>query len=315
MPARAWGFMTMNHDMCGWRSHARRGVRSMTLGLVVLALITTLGAVLIFANLGDRYLWDDEAETALLAQRVLRFGVPIAWDGRDLISQRCGTDYDANYLWRETPWLQFYVTALSFKLFGAGTLSARLLFGVLGVLSILSLYVLGVALFRDRALALLASAFLTLSVPFLLHVRQARYYAIAALATVWAIYFFFALVRDRRGALLGLVLAMTVLFHSNYLACFATAAGLGLALVAFPFDRRVTLRLAGAAVATLVINLPWLAMFDMRGKADYAATLIALELVFAKRRIRLDDRYKLVLYAVAHRDGQRARSQGGRSAR
>src|SRR5215471_2812708 len=116
--------------------------------------------------------------------------------------------------------------------------------------------------FPSSSSALLATAFLTLSVPFLLHVRQARYYAIAALATIWAIYFFFALVRDRRGALLGLVLAMTVLFHSNYLACFATAVGLGLALMAFPFDRRVTLRLAGAAVATLAINLPWLAMFD-----------------------------------------------------
>jgi Dolichyl-phosphate-mannose-protein mannosyltransferase len=264
--------------------------------LVVLVLITTLGAVLIFANLGDRYLWDDEAETALLAQRVLRFGVPIAWDGRDLISQRCGTDYDANYLWRETPWLQFYVTALSFKLFGAGTLTARLFFGVLGVLSILSLYVLGVALFRDRALALLATAFLTLSVPFLLHVRQARYYAIAALATIWAIYFFFQLIRNRRGALLGLVLAMTVLFHSNYLAGFATAAGLGLALIAFPFDRRATLRLAGAAVATLVINLPWLAMFDMRGKADYAATGLSVQSYATKTWVYL---FRIELYVCS----------------
>ena len=70
-----------------------------------LALVAALGGVLIFANLDDRYLWEDEAETALLAQRVLRFGVPIAWDGRDLISQECGADYDANYLWRQTPWL------------------------------------------------------------------------------------------------------------------------------------------------------------------------------------------------------------------
>ncbi len=160
--------------------------------LGMLALITALGAALIFTNLDDRYLWEDEAETALLAQRVLRFGVPIAWDGRDLISQRCGTDYDANYLWRQTPWAQFYVTALSFKLFGADTLTARLPFAALGVLAIVSLYVLGVSLFGDRGLALLAAAILVLSVPFLLYVRQARYYAIAVLTGIWVLYFFFA---------------------------------------------------------------------------------------------------------------------------
>jgi hypothetical protein len=46
-----------------------------------------LAALLIFANLDDRRLWDDEAETALLAQSTLRFGVPVAWDGVILISQ------------------------------------------------------------------------------------------------------------------------------------------------------------------------------------------------------------------------------------
>jgi len=236
----------------------------------LLALVAVLGAVLVFAGLDRRYLWDDEAETALLAQRVLRFGVPIAWDGRNLISQECSTDFDANYLWRQTPWAQFYLEALSFKLLGAGTFTARLPFAPLGVLTIVSLYAVGVSLFGDRALALVASFLLTSSVPFLLHVRQARYYAIAALATVWVLYFFFALLRDRRGAVLGLALAMSVLFHSNYLAMVATAAGLALAFLAFPFDAPTALRLGGAGLVTLAINLPWLLIFDLRGKSRVA---------------------------------------------
>jgi hypothetical protein len=61
-----------------------------------------LAALLIFANLNDRRLWDDEAETALLAKSILRFGVPVAWDSVTLISQECSTDYDSNYLWRQT---------------------------------------------------------------------------------------------------------------------------------------------------------------------------------------------------------------------
>ncbi|MBI4172200.1 MAG: glycosyltransferase family 39 protein [Actinobacteria bacterium] len=239
-----------------------------------LLLVTAVGALLIFANLDNRYLWDDEAETALLAQRVLRFGVPIAWDGRDLISQECGADYDTNYLWRQTPWLPVYVTAVSFRLFGESTWTARFPFAALGVLSIVSLYVVALSLLRDRALALLSAVVLVLTVPFLLHVRQDRYYSVAVFAAIWVLYCFFGLLRDRPGALLGLTLAMTVLFHSNYLVAFATAAGLGLAFFAFPFSARVALRLAGAVAATLVINLPWLGVFDVRGKTG--ATLTTL---------------------------------------
>ena len=239
-------------------------------------LVTILGALLIFPNLGNRYLWDDEAETALLAKRVLRFGVPIAWDGRDLISQECGADYDANYLWRQTPWLPVYATALSFRLLGEGTLAARLPFAALGVLSVVALYLVALALFRDRVLALLAAVFLVLSVPFLLHARQDRYYSIAVFAAVWVLYFFFGLLRDRPGALLGLALAMTVLFHSSYLIFFATAAGLALAFLAVSRDPRAGLRLAGAGAATLLINLPWLVVFDVWGKTGGVLTTTSL---------------------------------------
>ena len=89
----------------------------------VVALGVVLGTLLIFAGLSQRYLWDDEAETALLAERVLQFGVPLAWDGASLVSQECGQDYDQNYVWRQTPWLPIYVAAASFKLFGVSTTS------------------------------------------------------------------------------------------------------------------------------------------------------------------------------------------------
>jgi len=144
-----------------------------------------LGALLIFPNLDDRYLWDDEAETALLAKNVLRFGVPIAWDGVSLISQECGTDFDANYLWRQTPWLPIYLTAASFALFDIGTFTARLPFALVGLLSVPSMYLLAHRVFGDRRIPLIAAGSLLLSVPFLLHVRQCRYYSVAIFAAIW----------------------------------------------------------------------------------------------------------------------------------
>lgn len=239
----------------------------MSRSLGVPALLVVLSAVLIFPNLDNRYLWDDEAETALLARTVLRFGVPVAWDGRDLVSQECGDDYDANYLWRQTPWLPIYATAASFKLLGATTFAARLPFAALGVLSVLSLYGLAAALFRDRALALLAALCLLASVPFLLYVRQCRYYSVAIFAAIWVLRFFFGLLHDRRFAVLALALALTALFHANYLLALATVAGLAAASAALAVDRRTVARLAVAGAAALVLALPWITVFDLRGKS------------------------------------------------
>ncbi|MBI4254366.1 MAG: glycosyltransferase family 39 protein, partial [Candidatus Rokubacteria bacterium] len=185
------------------------------------AVLLALASLLIFPSLDNRYLWDDEAETALLAKNVLRFGAPIAWDGRNLVSQECGADYDADYLWRQTPWLPIYATALSFKLLGPSTLAARLPFAVLGVLCVLSLYVVGASLFGERAIGGLAAAMLLLSVPFLLHVRQGRYYSLAIFSAIWTLYFFVGALRDRRFAVLGLALALGLVFHANYLLFFA----------------------------------------------------------------------------------------------
>ena len=59
---------------------------------VFLAVVTAVASVLLFARLGDRALWQDEAETALLAHSVLERGLPTAFDGRNWISQEGARD-------------------------------------------------------------------------------------------------------------------------------------------------------------------------------------------------------------------------------
>jgi hypothetical protein len=217
-----------------------------------------LAALLIFANLDDRRLWDDEAETALLAQNTLRFGVPVAWDGVNLISQECGTDYDSNYVWRQTPWLPIYVAAGSFALLDASTFTARLPFALLGLLAVPSMYLLARRASGDRVIAVLAAGSLLLSVPFLLHVRQCRYYAVAILAVIWVLYFFFLLPTRRRLAAAGLALALTVLLHASQLLFFGAVAGLVLAALVLALEAAVLEWLAAAVAGAVIVNLPWL---------------------------------------------------------
>ena len=54
-------------------------------------MIGCVAAVLLLWNLTDTYLWQDEANTAVLAVQLLKHGEPLAYDGRNLIS-------DDNYL-------------------------------------------------------------------------------------------------------------------------------------------------------------------------------------------------------------------------
>jgi 4-amino-4-deoxy-L-arabinose transferase-like glycosyltransferase len=228
---------------------------------LLLVLLLAVSAVGLFASLDDRYLWDDEAENALLARSVLVHGLPIARDGAHVISQICGRDADDNYLWSLFPWLPIYLTAGAFKVLGVSTFAARLPFALAGVLAVLSVYRLGMRLFAHRGIALLAATFLAASVPFLLHARQSRYYALAIVAGAWMVYAFVALVEDRRWALLGLIGASTLMFHSNHPIFVATFAALVVAFVVVDFDRRALGRVALAALAIVLVNAPWLVIY------------------------------------------------------
>src|SRR5512136_2288684 len=148
-------------------------------------LLLLAGLLLLLPNLGNIYLWQDEAETALLSQRLGTYGLPLAFDGRNLIRQApMDIQYTADYVWVYHPWLPFYWTALSFKLFGATTVAARLPYALAGLGTALLLYYSVRRHFRDQRLAMLSSALLLLCIPFVLHARQCKYFAFAALFTV-----------------------------------------------------------------------------------------------------------------------------------
>jgi Dolichyl-phosphate-mannose-protein mannosyltransferase len=214
--------------------------------------------------LDQRLLWVDEAETALLARNILVYGIPKAYDGKTLISQELGHEFGSNYIWRWTPWLEKYVTAGSFALIGQSTFSARLPFAILGLISVISMYPLALSLFRDRWVGIFSMAFLSLAVPFLLHVRQCRYYSLLILASIWVIYFFIGIVEGKRGAVMGLAAAMTVLFHSNNLSFLATGIALAPCLFIFRFDRPALRRLALATLIVVAFNGPWAYFFLLR---------------------------------------------------
>jgi hypothetical protein len=237
-----------------------------------------LGAALFlcFYRLDARLLWGDEAETATLARNVLHFGVPKTSDGlneitlltvlgRDVVASKDG-------VWTWSPWLQEYVAAASFAVFGPTTWAARAPFALIGWLAVVATGWLAFRIYRSHAIALAAIALLSSSEVFLLHARQCRYYSIIVLAEVVLVFAFHQLLIGRRSGAFALAGALIAQFYSNYIVVAANVPALILFATLLYFRQRRSLPaviLAGAGFG--LAALPWLLYAHPARQAGFVA--------------------------------------------
>lgn len=227
--------------------------------MIFLVSVFLAGSILLFMNLGNIYLWQDEAQTALLAKSILKYGIPGGYDGLNYFSQEPGAEYGDNFVWKWHPWLQFYLLAPFFKVFGTSTFVARLPFAIAGLASMMALYIFGRSLWNNKRAAAMAVLFLLLCVPFLILTCQCRYYSLTALFTVGTLYGYHLIVERRRfGSGLYLVSA-TLLFDAHYLYMLtAVCAALSHILL---FYRSEWKKMAWVTAGILLLNAPWIIWF------------------------------------------------------
>jgi hypothetical protein len=174
-------------------------------GIAVIALASVV-SILMLWNLGEKYLWQDEACTAVLAQRLLKFGKPLAYDGTNLVttdhfraedmhsieqrttSAKAAIDYyvgrgdlKEDTTWKWQPWGQFIVAGVSFSVLGNSTTAARLPFALAGLAAVLLLYIFVRRHFNSVLMGTIAAAMLTFNSYWVLHGRQCRYYSLSSL--------------------------------------------------------------------------------------------------------------------------------------
>ena len=173
------------------------------------AAIFTLATVLLFWHIAERYLWQDEAATAVLAVRMLKFGKPLAYDGKNLVTIDMEDDqedaelsrrtrepqpaidyfveqrnFGKDLLWKWQPWGLFALAAVSIKLLGQTTLGARLPFVLAGLATVPLLYRLARRQFDSFPIAALSALILVSNSYWILHARQCRYYPVSSLFLV-----------------------------------------------------------------------------------------------------------------------------------
>ena len=235
--------------------------------------IGLLSSILLIANLGNQYLWQDEAQTALISKTVIQGGWPRGYDGTNYFSQELGAEYGAGYIYKWHPWLPFYILAGFFKIFGTSTFVARLPFALFGVATVLLVYRLGTLLSGDRRTGLVSALLLSLSVPFLLLSRQCRYYAPAMFFCTAALACHLRAMEDNRKVHSALyALSLVLLFHTHQLF-FAVSAVSTVTHSALFYRSRLKQVIIFSAIA-LLLSAPWILwVYNADYNKVYPATL------------------------------------------
>jgi hypothetical protein len=227
--------------------------------------ITILASLWLLPSLDNGMLWQDEAQTALLARTTLHHGAPIAFDGANSISQEEGDDYGPHQLWKWHMWLPFYVLAVFFKVFGESTAIARLPFALFGVATVVLAYFTSMRIWRDWKSATIASLLILVCIPFALLVRQCRYYSPCMFFSLLMLDAYLRICGGWRRGWILLAIAATLLFNSHFIYTATAFAAIG--LHALLWHRHKWKPLSFAAITTAILCSPpslWLASLNYR---------------------------------------------------
>ncbi len=231
-------------------------IKSEMVFFIVLILVSSF---LLLWNIDNQYLWQDEAETATISRTILTYGVPKGFDGKNYLSQVGSSAYNENYVWILDPWLPFFLTAVSFKMFGINTFAARLPFVLFAIVTVPLTFAFSNELLKSKRVAAIAAFLLTVSVPFLLLSRQCRYYSLTIFFSLLGLYGYIRYIqgKNKRGILF--LISCTLLFHCNYV--FSAVLLVTVFAHSFFCCRHKFPNVAFLCLVVVVINTPWIFCF------------------------------------------------------
>lgn len=223
-------------------------------------LLAGIAAVVFFPRLGTPWLWQDEAQTALVSRSILQYGVPKGRDNLNSFSQEDGAEFGKDYIWKWHSWLPFYVLAGFFAVFGENTFTARLPFCLFGVATVVLTYFWAKWHWRSRRIASIAAILLAFWVPFILLARQCRFYSMSAFFSLLALHSYIRFLEHRKHSTWHFLLSTTLLFHTfHFYACIYLLCILFHAVF---FARKAIGRVMLLASGAFFINLPWFIWFS-----------------------------------------------------
>jgi len=217
-------------------------------------LITLLGLLLAISDLTDIFFWADEGWTLILSRFTLKNGYPMVFDEHYTLCNNIGVSQ--NGLWASQPWGMFYLTALSMAFFGKSLFFLRLPFVLIGISCIPLLALLGKRLRESDRIIHLSCLFLALNVPFLLLIKNVRYYALPPFFTLILIILYLDLGKGFRWFSFGLVSALYL--HTFPPAFLGLWAGLAFFTLIWRRKKEFLIPLLYSQILAFLLFLPWI---------------------------------------------------------
>ena len=253
---------------------------------ITLLLIVSLFLVSLFKNIKYPLLWNDEAETAMYATRILDYGYPKIHDGKNLVyllelpDKRLGMNEKID-AWTCVTWGQYYFAAIG-AFFAekvddiySKTAILRIPFAGIGFLGVFVTALLAARLFRENLTHMLIflvlfSLFELLSVSLVLHLREVRAYSINIFLSACLFYSYVSYAGLKKtGAsnyVVSATLILVLLFNNISISYFSAAAAIGL-FSSFEFFKKRNFRNLVISMLPLFISfiviIPLLMFFDV----------------------------------------------------
>ena len=188
---------------------------------VLIALIIV--SVSYLYNLDRPLLWGDEADTGIEARNILKFGVPKVYDGRNILLYNNGSQVNGSLLTKKIPWIQYYIGAVSLKIFGDNTFGLRAIFALLGIISF---FPINSILKNNIKYPVVSTVLILLSPQVVLFQRNARYYPVLILiysVLLWHLSYNF---KTKRMHFITAALCFILFFNTHNFAALCSCASL-----------------------------------------------------------------------------------------
>ena len=215
---------------------------------IAFIIIVSLMTLLALANISDRTMFVDESIEAMLGKNVLKYGIPKAWDGKNLVMAEVnGNEFNEDFIYVRKNWVSNYIAALGQLIANTFNLSVydsvtimRILFALIGICGAIGYYYLCREITTDKMIPLIALCFFALSVPLLLYIRSIYYLAPTLTCTIMTIYYYVKFIKEKKQRYIYLFAIFSVLlFHSFYPYFIITMSTLGIVFFFFDFDKKI----------------------------------------------------------------------------
>jgi hypothetical protein len=192
--------------------------------------LSLLFAVSLFKNISYPLLWADEGMTVMYGKRVLQYGYPKVHDGKNVVydlrhsNPKLGIDEKTNAYIGGPSWGMYYIAAVAVKLAQMSddlftkTAILRIPFALAGLIGVMILGLLGAEFFDSRSSKkgfwVLFAFFELVSIPLVLHLREARYYSLTVFLTALVIFIYarYRILKKAKYSTYAVLLTLSLIF-------------------------------------------------------------------------------------------------------